>query len=246
MKVLLYDGSFEGLLSAVFDAYSITEPVQIIRSSIFYQDLISIPVQVVTSKEKFGRVLKGMKKKFDLEILNNIYHVFLSEVDGADDLVFQYIKLCFLKGAKINQAKNHDTILKIDKISNQVWKEVHRYYGFVRFKEVAELTFYAAIEPDHDILPLIADHFVERYSDQRFIIHDLKRQQALIYNLEEAIFSDMTRQLGKEIENSSNDERFQTLWKSFYASVNIEERKNEKLRRQLMPKRYWRHLTEMQ
>lgn len=245
MKVLIYDDTFEGFLTAIFDAYSIEEPFNIIKKSLFYPDLVSIPFEIVTSKEKFDRVLKGIKKKFDLYTLNNIYRVFLSEVNGSEDLVFKYIKLCFLKGIKINLAKNNEIIMQIDKISNKVSIEAHRFYGFLRFKEIAELTFYAAIEPDHNILPLIVDHFVEKFSNQRFIIHDIKRENAMIFNLKEVVFSEMSLELGKKIENSSNDEKFESLWRSFYTSVNIEERKNEKLRKQFMPKRYWNHLTEM-
>ena len=38
---------------------------------------------------------------------------------------------------------------------------------------------------------------------------------------------------------------FEDLWKQFYKSVNIEERKNPKCQKRMMPTRYWKHLTEM-
>ena len=35
------------------------------------------------------------------------------------------------------------------------------------------------------------------------------------------------------------------LWLRFYDSIAIDERKNEKLRIQNMPKKYWKNLPEM-
>ncbi|WP_406542691.1 DUF4130 domain-containing protein [Clostridium ljungdahlii] len=43
---------------------------------------------------------------------------------------------------------------------------------------------------------------------------------------------------------NSADGKFEALWKTFYKSVNIEERKNLRLRSRCMPRRYWNHLTE--
>ena len=38
---------------------------------------------------------------------------------------------------------------------------------------------------------------------------------------------------------------YQKLWKSFYNALAIEERRNEKLRQQHCPKRFWENMTEM-
>jgi probable DNA metabolism protein len=39
--------------------------------------------------------------------------------------------------------------------------------------------FYSKIEPDHDILPVIAPHFADRVSVMKFILHDKKRDKAV-------------------------------------------------------------------
>ena len=82
----------------------------------------------------------------------------------------------------INLAKNNDIIILVDKYYKRVAQEAHMFTGFVRFKEIAPLSFYAQIEPVHNILPIILNHFTIRFSDQNFIIHDLKREIAIIYN----------------------------------------------------------------
>ena len=47
---------------------------------------------------------------------------------------------------------------------------------------------------------------------------------------------------------SSPEERehtYQRLWKAFYDALAIEERRNEKLRMQHCPKRFWENMTEL-
>ena len=134
---------------------------------------------------------------------------------------------------------------KQDKYYKKVAQEAHMFTGFVRFKEIAPLSFYAQIEPVYNILPIILNHFTLRFSDQNFIIHDLKREKAIMYNKESSIITDLSKDEGYLLSNLNNDENFESLWKTFYKSVNIKERENSKLRNQHMPKRYWNHLTEI-
>ena len=66
-----------------------------------------------------------------------------------------------------------------------------------------------------------------------------------MYNKESSIITDLSKDEGYLLSNLNNDENFESLWKTFYKSVNIKERENSKLRNQHMPKRYWNHLTEI-
>lgn len=55
----------------------------------------------------------------------------------------------------------------IDKYTRKITAKAHNFNAFVRFKEIAPLSFYAPIELDHNILPLILNHFTRRFSDQK-------------------------------------------------------------------------------
>lgn len=45
------------------------------------------------------------------------------------------------------------------------------------------MRFHAVIEPDFKLLPLIANFFRKRYSDQALLIYDVKRKYGLLYDL---------------------------------------------------------------
>jgi probable DNA metabolism protein len=41
------------------------------------------------------------------------------------------------------------------------------------------------------------------------------------------------------------DNLMRAAWKTFYDALSVEDRYNPELRRQLMPKRYWKYLVEL-
>ena len=245
LKEFVYDGTFEGFLTAVYYAYGYKGRCTIIRSENYIHSMISDVIEVEAEEDKFERVYKSITEKLNDDILRKIYYLYLSEINNCEDIALDYLKLCYKYGVKANLAKNNETIIAVDKYCKRVGLEAHRFTGFVRFKEIGYLSFYAEIEPDHNILPLIIKHFKRRFSDQNFIIYDIKREQAVIYNKEEAIITDLSKENSKMFSNISYDTNFESLWKTFYSSVNIEERKNHRCRNQHMPKRYWKHLTEI-
>lgn len=245
MKEFLYDGSFEGLLTCVFYGYTSKEEVKITCQSSYVPTLITQAVYIETEEDKFQRVYDSIENKLSSSTLRNVYYLYLSEVSGVEDLILKYLKLCYKYGDKINLAKNNDIIISVDKYCKRVSYESHRFTGFVRFKEIGPLTFYAPIEPDHNILPLLSSHFTKRFSDQHFIIHDVKREIALIYNKKEVTIAPLSKEKGETLTASSLNDNFEDLWKQFYKSVNIVERENPRCQKRMMPRRYWKHLTEM-
>lgn len=245
MKQFLYDGSFEGFLTAIFYAYPEKENSHIIKSKDYTPNLLYEPISVTTELDKFQRVYDSINHKLSPRVLRNIYYVYLSEVANCENLSLNYLKLCYQYGVDINLAKNNDIIIAIDTICRKVSHEAHRFTGFVRFKEISPLCFYAQIEPDHCILPLIEKHFTTRFSDQNFIIHDLKRKMALVYNQADVYLQKLTPEENSLLESYQNNDNFQDLFKAFYDSMTIPERANPRLQKRLAPTRYWKHLAEM-
>lgn len=245
MKVYTYDGSFDGLLTAVFYAYTAKDPVKIIKETDYVPDLLNEQIAVAMEEDKADRVYQSIQTKLSYDTLTNVYYMYLSNFEEAETLILDYIRLCFKYSDSINLAKNNDIIRMIDKYKRKVFGEAHLLQGLIRFKEITPLVYYAQIEPDHNILPLIMDHFKRRFSDQHFVIHDLKREYAIVYDLHEIFLRDLSAEEGEKFLSLSQSDPFETLFKCFYESVTIKERINEKQRRGYMPRRYWKHLVEL-
>lgn len=246
MLYYIFDGSFEGLLTCIYEAYyNKIKPEEIVPNWQFEATLLTSPINVKTDYEKSNKVYNAIKYKISKEALSLIYHVYLSEAKGSCSLIYEYIKLGFKLGNKVNLHLHVETVLKMHNINKKVVNECHRMVGFVRFKSISNM-FYSPIEPDHNILSLLAPHFVSRLSNENWIIHDLKRHIAVFYNKKDWILTpfDEINLDGYIIKEES--ELYESLWKEFYNTIAIADRTNPSYQKRSMPVRYWKHLTEFE
>lgn len=147
---------------------------------------------------------------------------------------------------------SHPAVLFVTDTARKVHREKHRMEAFVRFQQTKDNLYYAFIDPDFNVLPLLQDHFEKRYADQLWMIYDIKRKHGLYYDLSETsrveVFFNEVPGRGARLD-SINDEKeplYQQLWQQYFDSVNIKARKNTKLHVQHMPLRYWKFLPEKQ
>lgn len=243
MLVYVYDGSFEGVLTAIFEAYYRKEaPGRILPEHCLQRDILASYIFIETDAVKSDRVYASIRRNISEDALKNIYHVFLSEDPEAATLIYHYLRLGWKMGGKVDLHLADESVFKIMDISRRVGLEVHRMMGFVRFRQVEGGIFYAPVSPDNNVVELLAPHFAQRLSDQQWIIHDVKREIAALYNLKRWIISEFT---AGEIPRATEDERqYASLWKELFNTLEIKSRTNRKLQRQLLPRRYWDYLTE--
>ena len=243
MLYYLYDGSFEGLLTAVYEAYYRGDRLQgiVCRQNLQY-NLLDEYIMIDTDEVKSDKVYRSIYEKISWEALQHVYHVFLAEAPDAGTLIYNYLRLGWKMGNKVDLHLSDDRVLGIHTISQRVEYERHKLMGFVRFRQVEGGIFYAPVEPDNNIVELLAPHFAERLADQNWIIHDVKRELAALYNKKDWVIADFN--VGELPAITQEESEYQNLWKEFFNTLAIPSRINPKLQKQLMPRRYWKHLTE--
>lgn len=253
MNVFCYDKSLEGLLTAVFDAFNrrvlpealITdgEPAPMFAGEVY---------RVYSDIEKSGRVWSGLQRKLPREVLNMLMCVWLSEEAGSDMLLFRYICKVFSSSHSIITDFTDCDVLEVKKIAQRVSRDSMRIKQFLRFQKTSDDTFFAAVVPDHNSLPLVIDFFRDRFADQRWIIYDLKRRYGYYYDLAEV--TEITLSKDDDLINgklsdsmmADDEKQFQQMWKTYYKALTIKERINPRQQKSYMPRRFWRYMTEHQ
>lgn len=253
MTTYVYDGSFEGLLSYIFAIYHTkTPPTIIVPQQQFQAVLLGDTREITTDEDLARRVLQGVATRAGEQAAELVYQLFLSEQPDIELLIYSLIrKLMQQQNAAILSNFADETILRSAQIAKMMGREVHRMHAFVRFQKNRDGCFYAAIDPDFNVLPLLGDHFECRYADQQWIIFDTRRHYGLHYNLQTTEFiSDEhpqlinhTGQLQADVMDDQ-EKTYQALWERYFQAVNIQARKNTKLHLRHMPKRYWKYLIE--
>lgn len=253
MYTFCYDGTFEGLLTVIFEVYERkVAPAQIVCAAAELPGLFTQTVLVVTDEVKADRVWQGLGKKVSAAARSGLYKAYLSEQPNAAWLIYQYARLAFASAVSIEDNYAADCVRQIAHLNKQIFRESHRMEAFIRFQKTADDLYYATVAPDFNVLPLIANHFQQRYADQRWLIFDTKRHYGLYYNLENVSQVNLTTEIaghnGNLPENilAQQELSYQQLWQTYYQHVNIPSRNNPKLHLRHMPRRYWKYLTEKQ
>ncbi len=253
--VYVYDGTFDGFLTTVFDIYATKrEPVQIVCERRWQPNFFDIATHVVTSMEKSERVWKSVVERSNVKVSRMLFLAYASELPDIEMNLFRYLEK-FFADTTGHFYKNllDDHSFSLYQAARKVRGEVHRFYGFVRFQETTDGLFFSVIDPDHNILPLLGPHFANRYSGQPWVIYDSKRDKGIYYNckelqeisLSDKQFNKLTGDIKQEIE-ADDEQLYRKLWKAYYKAINIPERKNTKLMLRLLPRRYWKYLPEKQ
>jgi uracil-DNA glycosylase len=142
-----------------------------------------------------------------------------------------------------NNRTDADT-LTVLKTAGKVQIEIHRMEGLLRFSVNEDGQYVARCEPDHFILPCLEEFFTARFGDTPWAIIDEKRGLRLERKPGDRAKINILEESPEGLPCAKGD-KWEELWKHYHKTINNEDRKNTDLQRQLMPKRYWKHLPEM-
>ncbi|MBR3088282.1 MAG: TIGR03915 family putative DNA repair protein [Prevotella sp.] len=258
MTVYVFDGTMDGLLSAVFDAFLLKEePEQLLTGGDVLPLFCERIYKVTTDAEKARRVWTGLEKQLPREALRVISTSQLSELQELWQPLFMLACKVFRQGKEVVRNFADPDVLTVTQIARRVGHEAHRMMQFVRFQKAKDGTYLAVISPDHNVLPLIVDHFHDRFNDQPWLIYDAQRHYGYHYDGESppihitfenetsVPFSLADGKLSDDIL-SSDDHLLQDLWRTYFKAICIRERLNPRKQLNDMPRRYWKYLTEKQ
>lgn len=244
-KTYLYDGTFDGLLTIVFDSYlKKTIPLQIIPEKDYVPNFLDNIIWIKTDLEKAKRVFHGIEKNISYPALYHSYYAFLCNSPNKEISIVKYLYHGFQAGSQIDTLLSIDYVFQVHAMKKKALGECHRLKGLLRFIELESGIYYASIHPDHSILEPLGHHFMRRLEGQNFLIHDKTHNLAFLYNTKEYQIVDEVTSFFPKI--SHDEKKYQELWKTFFETISIKDRKNSRLQMQYMPKKYWQDLIEMQ
>ncbi|MBQ3053739.1 MAG: TIGR03915 family putative DNA repair protein [Clostridia bacterium] len=238
--IYIYNGSFEGLLTAIFDAYNDGEAL-IFKEGELLPPLLEYK-KVETDMRKSLRLQSGINKKLSKIILRDIYIIYLSDYTDHGTIALKYLRFCFLKGKGARSLHFDPAVKNALTLRRKVMHEADKMLGLVRFDKTQDGVYISEIQPDHNILSLIAGHFAGRMPTHSFVIRDTRRELAICsYNGNWVLIH-----LPSQVKFDISKDEFRSMWKEYWNSMAIRERLNPRQQKAYMPKRYWKNLTEMQ
>ena len=255
MLVYTFDRTLDGLLTAVFDSFALhQQPDELVGEDEVLPMFCDEVHHVQTADEKAARVWTGLEKLLSKEALRIITISYYSEDNQLDTPLFKYICKIFVAKADISNNYADEDILFVRNTCRRVLHEQLRMKQFVRFQKTKDGTYLGVVAPDHNVLPLVIEHFRDRFNDQPWLLYDARRRFGYYYDSEtitritfendDAIPFNLDNGKLNDDLLSADDQLLQNMWRTYFKAICIKERLNPRKQRSDMPRRYWKYITE--
>lgn len=236
---MICDGTYDGLLTALFYAYR-ARPDEILLRPARQLDMLEQPYMVRTDITRSARVQIAIEEKLSVNSALNVRMVYATAREDAGTLIYRYVMRGWQLGHALDDHMTDPAVEPVLRLSRRVQVELHRMLGFIRFAPLANGVLYAACEPDNDIVPHMIEHFAARLPEESFIIHDLAHDTLAFHKPGRTM---VTHARAPRLI-AQNDE-YADMWRAFYDAICIDARRDERRRDGVMPRRYHRYLTEL-
>lgn len=245
----LYDGTLEGLLTATFVSYERhEEPLDVCRDCNWVPRIGQSSIHIATDPSKAARVHRGIVSRAGSRTFTAIVNASTCDDYDTGSIIYRFIRHVVARSEERRAIPVLDEIAEpavadLLRLSKHAVNETEKMRQFVRFSHLENGVWLARVNPNASVVPLVMGYFSSRLNDQPFIIFDEVHHLAGIYDghtwqLIEADAANMP-------DPTAHDDVIRQAWQSFYDALSVEARYNPELRRQLMPKRFWRNLPEV-
>lgn len=249
--VLICENSMEGIFSAVYDGWKLQQSGKNVEISIRepdFPDFFTSIRPVTTDQEKAGKVMRTVSDKLGHQVYEAVCYTAVSCHPRKGTIVFRVLWQA-ISGKKydrrIMENLANPEVNLASKLRIKVWHELHRYYGFVRFREIGGRVLFSQITPENDILELLAPHFSDRFPNEDWMIYDENRKKVLLHPKGKPPFIQNNAVLQEDTRKQlAEKEEYEELWRHFCRSVTIQERKNPGLQQQLLPLKFRGNMPE--
>jgi len=131
MIILLYDKTFDGFLSIIFDVIKNKITPERIEDLDFKEPLLWTEKLIIeTNPDKANRVWQALKKRLTERGYNAIYRIHLSGMPDAEMILFRFILKVFASPVNIEENYTDPDVLRIKKLARQIGQKTERMNQF--------------------------------------------------------------------------------------------------------------------
>ena len=261
--VLLCENSVEGMLTAIYDGFVIKnkrfsgrsmdllaeyhDNIEIYLEENYEYEMFAEYIMIKTDEEKAEKTASAIQQK----IGDEVWHMTLRALCHFDNRrgtqVFGFLVRGFRMGNGVINMLHDPYVMSVMELARKAANEAHFFVEFIRFEERNHI-LYSRIEPKCNVLPLIGEHFSDRFPNEDFIIYDAVKKLSVVHKKYEKLFLVRDNELtfpdekGNELIRETED--YRKLWKTYFETIAIEARKNRKCQRSMLPLWYRKNMTE--
>lgn len=252
--VLICEDTIDGILTGVYEAYAFKkergiqshEQLHLAVKEPAARRLFTQYRIVETDREKSEKVIRTLKKELGEETYYDLCLAMLCDNEEKADAVYHTIVIGLACHDRRVLARLHEeAVHKAFSCMRNASNELHSCKEFLRFEELANGILYAKIGPKNHVLPFLMPHFADRLPSENFVIYDEKRGEFGLHPRRKPWYLVKNKDFKEDgLVFSKEEAAYRELYTQFCQTIAIEERKNPKQQRQMLPLRYRPYMTE--
>lgn len=248
--IYLCEDTVEGIFTMIYDAWSAHIPEENLELRVQGEDnyeLFARYVYVDTDMDKAVKVARSVSKKISTLAFDYIYAAALSYEEDKAMAIYRFLKLGFAVGKQVTDMNVRPEVNRVFELHRNIGNEAHLFKGFVRFADLENGLMLARIKPKNQVLPIIAEHFADRFSGENFVIVDETHGMGLFHALGKQWFLSTVDQAAiEELWGKERSDEYEQLWRTFFKNIEIKSRHNYTCQKTHCSLRYRDYMTEFQ
>lgn len=249
MEIFLCEDDFESIMTCVYEAWASRKGhsnVKLMLEPVLEPELFCVYHHVEADSEKARKVAVSVRKKISERAFHMVYGAALSQQPDKADAIYRFLVLGFHVGPKVVDLLGQPQVSTLFQLDRKVKNEAHYFREFIRFSSVAQgQILWSRIDPKSDVLTLVAPHFADRMPSEAWMIVDGGRRRAAVHPPDEDFYlTSLTDEELAYMERARQEDAFTGLWKAFFKAVGIEQRRNPKCQRTMLPIWFRKNMTE--
>ena len=248
MIVYRCETSMERIFTAVYRAYEEKRVHEETIISLTEEPLLfAEDIWVEPDERKVCKVINTLNRRFGQDNYLTLCMALASEDADSAQAVYRTI----VQGLAGNVSKGHlfdnladDYVHRAFALARTVNTEIGHQKQFLRFGELENGVLYSRIGPKNDVVVFLMPHFADRLPMENFMIYDDVHNLFGIHPAGRPWYLLRGGETELPIHLSEEEIRYQELFRQFCHTITIEERKNTKLQRNMLPLRFRKYMVE--
>ena len=248
MRIYSCVPEWEAMLTCIYEASSSGlgfKNIRLMLEPIEQYTLFDEYIHVDADHDIAVSVMEAVKNKISYHVYQELAFTSMAYEEDVLDNIYHVMILGFNYGKDVLQMVQFRDIIRNREIRSRVMSEANRFQEIIRFHQIGD-AYVAHIEPKSRVVTFLGTVFEDRMPSENFMIVDDVHREAVVHKRNEHFYN--YRPSDEEFERllvteGENDE-YTDLWRVFFNTIAIKERKNEACQNNHFPKWARAHAVE--
>lgn len=238
-------------MTCVYDAWSAAlteghEGLRLEREPVYQASLFDEYVHVDADAGKVEKVIRSIRRQISDQAYLYVFYASLSVEADALQAIYNFLRVGFAVGSEVCSMYANPHVMRMFELKRRVGSEAHYFREFARFTSLDDRVYVCHLEPRNNVIMLVGRHFADRMPSEHWVIVDDNRRFSVVHPKDEEFYIRYLTddEFAALCRSEACEDQYTDMWRCFFKTIGIQERKNIACQRNMFPIWMRRHAVE--